>query len=164
MSHWRDREYMFHGMEHVIVVLLVAAVLLQASDLSEPVDEDVASGAPFVIIPPTDAFTVQPGEPVEFPWMVVNTQNRTVQVRSGMQVDWGQDLDPSHGLPPGMTAMVGGDSRFASVVSLDSGEHRQYRQRFRAPTEPGEYRITLFARTKQGDVTETVFMTVRDGQ
>lgn len=158
---WQDREHLFHGIEHLVLLFLVGFVLLQSVYLSgsEPV-EVVDGGDPFVIIPPADEFTVHSGDMVEFPWMIVNAQNRSTEVHGGVQVDWEQELDQTGDLPPGITAMAGAVERPVATTTLRSGDHRQYVHRFMAPNDPGTYRITLVAADNSHNVTETVEMQV----
>jgi hypothetical protein len=118
--HWEEREFLFHGLEHLVVILLLGAVLLQAS---QTVETPVETGDPVVIVPATDAFTAVPGQRVTFPWLVVNADNRDIRVRSGISFDWERDLDEET-LPGGVTALVG-RAQPVSTSLLGPGDHRQ---------------------------------------
>lgn len=154
--HWEEREFLFHGLEHLAVILLLGVVLFQAS---QTVEEPVETGDPVVIVPATDAFTARPGQAVRLPWLVVNAENRDIRVRSGISFDWERDLDDEEELPGGVTALVVAPQQ-TSASSLAPGDHRQYEYRFRAPPSAGEYRITLVAESEGQTVTRPVRMAV----
>lgn len=153
-----NRDWWLHESEHVLVVLLVAVVLLQAVQI----DRVEESGDPVVIVPATESFTARPGQTVLLPWLVVNTVDTSVDVRSGVMFDWERSLDDREqgNLPDGITALVAG-LQYTETSSLDPGDHRTYRYRFRAPTTPGQYQVTVVAEVGDHRVTKPVVMDVQ---
>ncbi len=155
---WRDRDHVFHEMEHVVLIILVGVVLVQAAMMTG--EEAGGDSGVLVIIPSAEEFSVGPGTVIEYPWLVVNAKNHSTHVTIRVQMDWERELERDGRLPPGVTAMTVADPFFVASRDMGSGEHQQFLHRFRTPERPGEYRLTIIAETEQQRVNETVRMIV----
>lgn len=146
-----------HELEHVVVLVLLSVVLLQATQLTEKQD---SVGDPVVIVPPADAFTVYAGQEVNFPWLVVNKRDEPLRVESVVSLSWNRPLKHDDTGPVrSLTALIT-KSDYASISSLNPGDHKQFRYAFNAPNKPGEYVITIQVKSGEDAVLRDVAMSV----